>query len=425
MSAVENGRLAQTSVSQVDLFLNCALAWWFQTVHFLKPDQSASAAAGDSGHKLFALHLRGQPLPKRAQLLKAVSGAIVKGELPKPGPDLLVELRGDGQEKFSERTCECGHPFIQHDPAPGNQPGAACKECSCLNPAPAWIPLRKDTTLWVGGVPWELFIDLTYRRGDVPVVLDHKFKAKDLMHTAKQGHELVKTVQMPIYALAMLRRWPDAREFDLTHHYVSRTGVESFMRTGRVSTEEILERRDEIAQVVEQMKGAAAATDQTDVPFNRSWCDKGPIGLGCPHQSICRAFKENKVKLKPEEEALFADLDNLDPLATTSTTAPETSQPAAEDDEEAKAMRALEAARAKKKKAEADAKAKAEADAKAKEAAAKASTVLPPDAPKSNPELAAEGAKAKGKAPAASGVSVTLHFASAAEAVAALTKIGK
>lgn len=401
MSVVKDGVLQQTSVTQVDLFGNCPLAWWFQSVNLLRPDMGAAAIAGDSGHNLFAMHLRGEALPTRAQMLKAVKGAILKGELPTPGPDLMVELRGDGQEKYSKYTCECRHPNSSH----GDDGKGKCRDCDCAEQKPLWLPLRKDLTLWIGGLPWELFIDLTHRRDDVPEVLDHKFKSKELLHTAKHGHELIDTVQMPVYVRAMMRRWPDAKRWKITHHYVARTGVESFMRSAIVTVDQVLEREATIAKAVEQMKGVAAMSDQADVPFKKSWCEKGPIGLGCPHQSICRAYKEKKVQLTPEEEALFNDLDGKNPSSASHATA------VTEVDEEAKLkaeyeakLKAAKDAKEAKAKLEADAKAKADAEAKA---AAAGKTPDPiPDPTATGEQPGPSTAKGKGKAPAASTASL-------------------
>jgi hypothetical protein len=415
--------IKQLSVSQVERFDHeqkggCELAWWFERVHGLKPDdQSAGQSAGDSGHELFAHYFRHGTLPEgRKAMKKAVSYAIQKGDLPAPGPDMLIEWRGDGQEKFSPYTCDCRHPNSAHV----NGGKGKCTEagCKCEEQKPLWLPVDRARTFWLGGVPWDLFIDLAFRRGDVPTVLDHKFSS-DLEQYAKRDDEMVRTVQLPVYALALMHaetthsnhgfKWSDAKVWRLGHNYNARTAGTQFIRSALVSKDEILERREQIEGVVKRMHVIAKAPRQQDVPFNRKACH---TWMGCPHQSICSAFKENKVALTKEEEDLFGPLGMGDGTPSTppaDNTA--SSSPAAEEDEETKAKREFEERMAKikadkeaKAKLEAEAKAKAEAERLAKEAAAKAaatstpgagSKVLPDDAPPSNPALAAEQPEVK------------------------------
>lgn len=288
---VENGVIQQLSVSQTESFDptqkgGCPRKWFFNVVLGLKPDvQTTSQSDGDKGHGLFANYFTtGQLPPKRAKLSKAVTGAITKGDLPKPGADLLVELRFDGQQKY--------------------------------NAAGEWIPLDKKETFSLGGIPWEGFIDLAYRRGPIPTVLDHKFSS-DIHTYAKPADGLIKTVQMPVYALSQLPYWPDADRFELAHNNVARTGVDSFIRRAVVTRDQLFERRAEIEHVVKDMTVVAQVTDQKDAPHNRKSCD---MWGGCAHQSVCRAFKEKTlVPYTKEEAALFAELDDV-----VVETAPET-----------------------------------------------------------------------------------------------------
>lgn len=309
----------------------CERAWWFERVHDLRPDSTEAQRAGESGHELLAHYLQHGSLPEgRKSMKKAVTGAILKGELPKPGPDLLVEWRGDGQPKW--------------DPAHLSADGK-----------PQWLPLDTTKTLWLGGVPWELFIDLTFRRGPMPSVWDHKFKAD--LSDAKASSELIKTIQLPVYVLARQPFWPDAKRWEIAHHNVCKTGTESVIRRAVVSLDQVLERKADIEKVVARMKVVAKATNQEDVSFNRRSCS---AWFGCPHQSICTAFKENKVEFTDEEKELFGD-DLAGPTETEATTAAPV-----EEDDEAKLERQLAEAKAKKAavveaKKVADAKAAAEA----------------------------------------------------------------
>jgi len=301
--------IEQLSVSAVESFdhsqkAGCNRRWWFERVQGLRPEETPGKEDGKAGHALLAHYFRtGESPAGRVKMGKAVTGAIIKGKLPKPGPDMLVEFRFDGQEQYD---------------AAGN-----------------WIPLDHSKTFWLGGLPWDGFIDLAYRRGDVPTILDHKFKSdiSDIL----EPHQLIQTVQLPIYVLSQLPRWPDAKQWEIVHHYVSRKGVESKIRSSVVSLDAVLERKASIEKTVEEMKLAALETSERVLPFNRKACEA--FG-GCPHQSICSAYRErNLIPMTDAEKELFADIPGIEE--------PET---------------------------------------------ALAVAVLPPDAPASKPELAAEQA---------------------------------
>jgi len=360
VSVIENGKLAQTSVSQLERFDpaqfgGCPRKWWFEYVAGLKPDQGEAAKAGDAGHILLAEYLRTGIKPVgRVKMGKHVRAAIEKGQLPKPGDDLLVEWRGDGQAKFL--------------PIPyGDENG------------PAWIPLDREKTLKIAGIPLELFIDLTYRRSDVPHVLDHKFRGS--LDDCKPADELIAGIQMPVYVLARQPFWPDAKRWRLTHHNVCRTaGQGSRIVTTVVELDQVLERREQIASLVTQMAGLVGATDQNDVPFNPSRERSCEAWGGCPHQSVCSRYqRRDHVDLTPEEEAnLFGTTPPPKPEADSAESLFNEEPPpaaAAEEDEEAKALREHNERMAKikaDKEAKAAALAKAKADADAKAAAEKA-----------------------------------------------------
>ncbi len=300
MSTVEGGVIKQLSVTQIETFDvtqegGCPRKWWFERAVDLCAEQSKGQAEGEAGHAHLAHYFLTGELPKGRKLMgKAATGAIVKGKLPERGDDLFVELRFDGQEKYD---------------AAGN-----------------WIPLDVANTLTLAGVPLDGFIDLTYRRGPIPVVLDHKFftpcrpEISDNPYAwLKTGPQLIRTVQMPVYALSQRPYWPDATHWRLAHHYVSKKGVDSLIRSALFTTEQILERGREIESVIERMKVAARAERQNDVPANPGRaCD---AWQGCPHQSICSAHKTKgtTVQLSPEEAALFDDMD----LPETGTSAPD------------------------------------------------------------------------------------------------------
>lgn len=325
------------SVSQVETASHdqpggCMLKWWLSGPMGLKPEQNQAQSDGDKGHALLARYLlTGELPPKRAKMSKAVTGAILKGELPKPGDDLLIERRFSEQEKFST-TCECGHGVGEHVAAPARKAPDApvCVRCPCPTYRPVWIPLDVSATLHLAGMPWEGFIDLAYRRGDVPTILDHKFFSRcnpeispDPYHWLKKPEDMIKTVQLPVYVKSQQPFWPDAKHWNIGHHYVCKQGVDSFIRSAVVSLDQVDERIATISQTVGEMRALSLVTEPREVPFNRRSCDA--YG-GCPHQSICPRFKEKPtVQLTPEELAAFGDVPAADaPVGTVPA-------PAAED----------------------------------------------------------------------------------------------
>lgn len=334
--------IEQTSVSQLEKFDRdqpggCERRWYLEDLKGLKPKQGGAASKGDDGHELFAKHFKGEALPKRASMRKTVGMAIEKCELPKPGPDLLVELRLDGQEKFHATE--------------KNEDGS-----------PKWNTLDRERTIWLGGLPLDGFIDLTYQRGDAaPVVLDHKFSGEPheraLEKAGERGEKLIRGIQMPVYAHAMRRTWPDAPGFWLVHHYLNFTAGESFFRKAYVTVAQLDARIAEIAKIIERMRVLSDAPTQDEVPFNRKSCQ---YRYGCAMQSSCNAFRRNLMDQLSETEASLFD-------ETPSASAP-TPELFGEEDEEAKLERQLAEAKAKKIAAkkladEAAAKAKADADA--------------------------------------------------------------
>lgn len=249
----------------------CPRRWWLERVQGEPRPHRASAEDGTAGHALLAAYLRGEALPKRARMLKAVKGALLW--LPKPEAGLFwsVEARFDGQPSHA---------------ANGER-----------------VQLNHERTLWLGGVPWDGYVDLRWYQDGTATVWDHKFSS-DIDANAKPADALIRTIQMPVYALDSLRLWPEAERFRLVHLYISRRGMHSFVREQTVTREQLRSRGREIsALVARKIQETARATTQEDVPHNRKACDA--YG-GCPHQSICTAFRRKPVyELTEEEKALF------------------------------------------------------------------------------------------------------------------------
>lgn len=284
---IRDGKLVQTSVSEVTTADpsqtgGCLRRWWIERAMDLRPDQHADQAEGEAGHAHLAHYLEtGEPPKGRKLMGKAATGAIVKGDLPKPGPDLVIEQRLDGTPRP-----DAGAP---------------------------WPDLIVADSISIAGVPFDGFIDLAFRRGPVPEVWDHKFFTPvaeifgpDPYANLAKPSGLIRTVQLPVYAASQRPYWPDADRWRLVHHYVSKKGVDSRIVSAVVTNAEIDQRLAEIAGVVETMKAHVAATDQNDVAANLKSCS---AWRGCPHQSICSAYRErNTVQLTPEELAIFGDL---------------------------------------------------------------------------------------------------------------------
>jgi hypothetical protein len=167
---------------------------------------------------------------------------------------------------------------------------------------------------------------------------------------------------MPVYCAAVA---PNAPRYELTHHYVSKKGVYSFLRRAVVTRDQVLERLVDVDRVVTTMKLAAKAKDQNDVPASPgAACD---AWRGCPHQSICSAFKkqrstnrgETTVALSELEEAIFDSIPMDDapaapaPAAAPAPVAPGTAPVVDEADAEEAAITAqLAAAQEAQKKLE-------------------------------------------------------------------------
>jgi hypothetical protein len=243
----------------------CPRRWFMHRVERVPlPKPERSKVDGDFGHRHFAHYYRTGLRPGRARMAKAVKGAIDAARLPLPEPGMLIESRFDGQPARD---------------ATGER-----------------VPLRTETTLWLGGVPWDGYVDLRFYRAGTIHIVDHKFSSD--IHTYAK-HDLLTTVQMPVYALDSLRIWPEAEYVELVHNYVSRRGVDSLYVRQLVTVAQVRQRGEEIAGLVKRMQDAASAPSADDVPANRASCY---TWSGCPFQSRCSAFKEKpKMNLNPEE----------------------------------------------------------------------------------------------------------------------------
>lgn len=303
------------SVSQVEDYDSeqlggCPRRWWFERVQGHRPESTAAHEDGHQGHALLAHYLSTGDRPGRVRLGKAVNAVIDSGILPAPGPDLQVEQRFSGQP---------------HRDAHGQ-----------------WVPLDVHRTLRHAGHPWEGFIDLRWRSGSTVTVWDHKFSS-DIHARALPAERLIRTVQMPIYALDSFRAWPDATTVNLVHLYVSRRGVESFVRQQLVTAEQVIERAEEISGLVREMDALRDVTIQDNVPFNRAACH---TRTGCPHQFRCNAFRRRGtiMDMTEEEQRMFGMLSNETPERPVPAEVTKFDKRSDEDRTRAYSRQALEAA---------------------------------------------------------------------------------
>jgi hypothetical protein len=270
---IRDGKLIQTSVSQAELFEACARHYWFDYAKGYKDEQRTGASEGDKGHALLAEVLSSGALPAgRRRMKKAVEYALLKPNLPWTGVPrelLQVERRFDGSTKPTEENA-------------------------------AWPPLDYAKTLTLGGIPWDGFIDLAWVRDGVATVIDHKFSA-DIVERRRQLGKQENSTQLIVYAAALART--GVGRFNVGWHLISRSGTTSDVAMKNdLDGAWLVEGCAKVAHTVGEMQKTAKATEQNDVPFNRARCfDFG----GCPHQSICEAFKGRQIMMTPEEMDVF------------------------------------------------------------------------------------------------------------------------
>lgn len=270
--------LERLSVSQVTAYSvdqpgGCPRRWWFEAVQKRKPPQQASQEKGIKGHALIETYLKTGARPGRTSMGKHVNAAIDAGMFPAPSPELLVERRFTGQPRY-----DAAGALVPLDPA--------------------------RTPLWAAGVPFDGYIDLMYLdAGGAVCVDDHKFTSDVAGDHTKQAADLIKTIQMPGYALVGAALFPGATKFRLAHNYISHASSEQRDRRCAVVTlDQVRERWDAVEFTVQEMKAVARETAQGEVPFNRASCD---AWMGCPHQTVCKAYKEKHMNVLSAEELEF------------------------------------------------------------------------------------------------------------------------
>lgn len=225
--AVIDGKPTYTSASSLQTAESCPRKWFFAKVLGIKTPPSKSQAVGTQTHGEIEHYLK--------------TGELTLGQIPMAGKHLIPEPSGDY--------------LIEHR---------------------IW-----DQQLSPAGIPLEGFIDLVVP-GDVVEVLD--WKTTSNLRWAKKGSDLPDTIQMAVYA-----RW--AQEFynadtvRLSHVYFQTKGrPQATKSTILVDRARISRKWESIEKVARSLHDFAAETEVADVPANRMACDD--FG-GCAFYSQC------------------------------------------------------------------------------------------------------------------------------------------
>lgn len=243
--SIVDGKLARTSVSQMQKADGCLRQWRLNKVEGL-PDKPPGAGQrrGTAGHRRIERFLGGEG----KQVLDHLElVGVQKGLIPEPGSDLFVE-----------------HPFHVEGARP---------------------------VLHALDIPLTGFIDLVNPRGDVISVVDWKFKKPwngklgfDAADLEDPSHEA--GIQMLGYGAWVNRMFVHEEHVRLSHVTFQTEGRADVREAAvTLSLDTVIERWDIISQrIIPRMKAAVLAPHALDVEPNESLCEK--YG-GCPYKSTC------------------------------------------------------------------------------------------------------------------------------------------
>lgn len=316
---------------------------------------------------------------------KLLSGQVLSGMhmIPEPGPDLLVE----------------------HDIVPTLTNGKSGLDIA---------PLRAN------GVPLVGAIDLIHKRGtnkgteEIEEMRDPEgtvevldWKTCRTLNNIKRGPELLKSIQMSGYGKYIFETMPDAKFVRLSHGYFPAQGAPK-KTTIRVDRDQIENSWEHANRVASSICEAAKETDPDRVDANTEACNS--YGRECPAASVCTARKRNALskfvgnvlseQIIPAENltkqmsgSIFSQIKNRanTPSNPPTTTGRSIFDKEKEKEKEVPPFPASSSTGVTEGDSDRVAKLKAElARLEAQERAAKGMPeLLPPDAPESNPILAA------------------------------------
>lgn len=222
----------------------CERKWWYRYVDGLEEPETGSQRGGKEVHDQIERYLRGE-----GSTLGRVALAG-KRFIPHPGADLLIE-----QSIWEWGLRAGGVPIAGH---------------SDLFNLRGWYVDPEGET-----------------QADPPQTGEVKdWKSTSSFEWAKSSEGLFRTVQMPLYAKALLHRFPELEHARMTHVYFRTKGApDAKLVTIRKSRAEVDERWQEIVDgPVARLKQVARATCATDVTPNRKAC---PAFRGCAFRGRC------------------------------------------------------------------------------------------------------------------------------------------
>lgn len=248
-AVLHDGTPGYSSVTALELALECPRKWFYRYVLRIRPPQTAAQDRGTRLHAQTASYLRTNVKALDAQ---AMRGAFM---MPPPGPDLLVEQPLHGDDLSRAPLTFDGIPIVGAlDLAHARRVNYGTEDIMQANDPPGTIE-----------------------------VCDWKFPGK--MDHARAPSELPSLIQMAGYAEWVFRRWPQVPRVRISHGYMP--------VKGRPMKSSVVVTRDQIAPGIARAESAAQVIRHVarlkvaeQVPANTRAC--GNYG-GCPHRTICEA----------------------------------------------------------------------------------------------------------------------------------------
>lgn len=271
---VLEGRLRYLSPSQLQsfdegTFGGCPRRWWFKSVA-KKPERATRAT--DLGTKV---HAQVEHYLKTGE---DVLGPIARAGfrfIPRPGPDLLVELAFGKLVDGAVRSplMSASVPFVGRIDLAHARGEWIDDEGRCQAESGS-----RDGVKSVEVVDWKSTARIANDVDEATGIVRER-------GLAKSGEELARTWQMLGYGVVGLSRWPDAKRVRASHGYFQTRGSRAASKRSAVkSADEVREGWAASEQIVERMKSAAGERDVERLPANYEAC--GSYG-GCPHKAYC------------------------------------------------------------------------------------------------------------------------------------------
>lgn len=263
--AVSNGELRFLSVSAIEKGDSskpngCLRRWHYQYIGGIKEPPSEAMTKGVKLHEEIAHYLKTGE--------KALSSQVLSGlhMIPDPGPDLLIE----------------------HDIVPNLPDGKSGLKHAILKAAGIPIVGAIDLIHARGINKGTMEIEATHDPEGTIEVIDWK-TCRTLNH-AKPGPELMKSVQMVGYGKYIFDAEPDAKLVRLSHGYFPSQGTPR-KTTIRADRDQINKSWEHANRVASSIRDAAKEPNPDLVEANTQACNA--YGKECPAKSVCSAVKNN------------------------------------------------------------------------------------------------------------------------------------